>query len=530
MNLAHHLDRAARYHPDRPALARGATVVATWSQMRHRVASLAGGLRDRFGLTPGDRVALVMANCPAYAEILYACWHGGLAALPVNAKLHPRELAFILDHSGAAVILATPDMLETAASAKREARSPAPLLDVESSDFTGLHAGDAVPIFDVSPDDMAWLFYTSGTTGRPKGAMLTHRNLLAMATSYFIDIDPPQPGGAIVHAAPMSHGSGLYMIPHLAIANTQVVPESGHFEPPEIYDLLRRWRHVSMFAAPTMVKRLVEHPSGANADTGNLRAIIFGGAPMYLADIKAAIGRLGFKLAQLYGQGESPMTITGMTRAMIQNAFEAGDDARLASAGVPQTVVQVRVVDANDCPLPSGEVGEILARGDSVMKGYWRNPEASASTLRGGWLHTGDMGTFDAHGFLTLKDRSKDLIISGGSNIYPREVEDVLQRHEGVAEVSVVGAPDPEWGEKVVAFVVPRGAGAVNAEALDRLCLEHIARFKRPKEYRFVSHLPKNNYGKILKTELRQWILQAPADSVARQSAAAGARKGARRT
>ncbi|HJS32921.1 MAG TPA: AMP-binding protein, partial [Alphaproteobacteria bacterium] len=313
-------------------------------------------------------------------------------------------------------------------------------------------------------------------------------------------------------------------------ANTQVVPESGHFDPPEICELFRRWRHVSMFAAPTMVKRLVEHPSAGRADTANLRTIVFGGAPMYLADIKSAIGRLGFKLAQLYGQGESPMTITGMTRTMIREAFEDCDDARLASAGVPQTVVQVKVVDANDRPLPTGEVGEILVRGDSVMKGYWRNPEASASALRDGWLHTGDMGTFDARGFLTLKDRSKDLIISGGSNIYPREVEDVLQRHDGVAEVSVVGAPDPEWGEKVVAFVVPRGTDAVNAEALDRLCLEHIARFKRPKEYRFVNHLPKNHYGKILKTELRQWVLQAPTDSAARQSAATGARKGARHT
>jgi long-chain acyl-CoA synthetase len=351
---------------------------------------------------------------------------------------------------------------------------------------------------------LAWLFYTSGTTGRPKGAMLSHGNLLAMAMSYFVDIDPPSPGGCIFHAAPMSHGSGLYMFPHVVQANTQVVPESGHFDPAEIFALLRIWPQATMFAAPTMVKRLVEHVAADSAD--NLRTIVFGGAPMYVADLKAAIGRFGFKLAQLYGQGESPMTITGMTRAMIEQAYREGRDDRLGSAGVPQTVVQVRVADEQDRDVPTGETGEILVRGDSVMTGYWRNPEATAQTMRGGWLHTGDLGAFDASGFLTLKDRSKDLIISGGSNIYPREVEEVLLRHDGVAEVSVIGVPDPEWGEKVVAFVVRRpGGSAVDAAALDRLCLDNVARFKRPKEYRFVDGLPKNNYGKILKTELREW-------------------------
>jgi long-chain acyl-CoA synthetase len=264
-----------------------------------------------------------------------------------------------------------------------------------------------------------------------------------------------------------------------------------------------------MFAAPTMVKRLVDHPASASADTRNLRAIVYGGAPMYVADLKAAIGVFGFKFAQLYGQGESPMTITGMTRAMIEQAYRDGRDDRLGSAGVPQSVVQVRVADADDRDVPPDAIGEILVRGDAVMRGYWRNPEASAQVLRGGWLHTGDMGSFDAAGFLTLKDRSKDLIISGGSNIYPREVEEVLLCHPGVAEVSVIGVADAEWGERVVAFVVRRpDAAGLDAAALDRLCLDNIARFKRPKEYRFVERLPKNSYGKILKTELRDWAKQ----------------------
>ena len=520
MNLAQHLARAARVHPDRPALALGRQVVATWGQMAGRVARLAGALRGRFNLAPGERVALVMRNTPLYAETLYACWHAGLAALPINAKLHMRELAYIFDHSAARLLLATPDLVEAVAGARADAQSTAPILDVGSREFAGLFDHEAMARADTAPDDLAWLFYTSGTTGRPKGAMLTHRNLVAMATSYFIDVDPPQEGGALLHAAPMSHGSGLYMIPHVAIASTQVIPESGHFDPAEIFDLVGAWPHVSMFAAPTMVKRLVEHETAANAISDNLRAIIYGGAPMYLADLKAAVRRLGFKLAQLYGQGESPMTITAMSRAMLKEAYERGDDARLASAGVPQTVVEVRVVDGEDRDVPAGAVGEIVARGDSVMRGYWRNAQATAETLRGGWLHTGDMGAFDDRGFLTLKDRSKDLIISGGSNIYPREVEEVLLGHHGVAEVSVIGTPDPEWGEKVVAFVVLRDKGAASAEALELLCLDNIARFKRPKEYHFVDHLPKNNYGKILKTELRKWIEESPATGPGRDRTA----------
>jgi long-chain acyl-CoA synthetase len=200
------------------------------------------------------------------------------------------------------------------------------------------------------------------------------------------------------------------------------------------------------------------------------------------------------------------MTITGTTRAMIEAAYRAGRDDRLGSVGVAQSVVQVRIADPEDAALPPGQSGEILVRGDSVMQGYWRNPEASAATLRGGWLHTGDVGALDADGYLTLMDRSKDVIISGGSNIYPREIEEVLLRHPAVLEVAVVGAPDPEWGERVVAVVVCRPEGAVTADELDRLCLDHVARFKRPKDYRFVDQLPKNNYGKVLKTELRALV------------------------
>lgn len=484
MNLAHHLVRAARSMPNAPALGRGESIVTTWRDMAANVAALAGALRAA-GCSPGDRIAVAAKNSPEYSIAMYAAWHAGLAVVPVNSKLHARELAYCFEHSGARLIFCSADM----SGAVGAAAGPTKVVEFGASEWRRMLSVDPILVREAAPDDLAWLFYTSGTTGRPKGAMLTHRNLLAMAMSYFVDVDPPSPGGSIVHAAPMSHGSGLYSIPMVAIGNTQVVPESGQFDPAELAALWRRWPAVTMFAAPTMVKRLVAH----GGDLGNLRVVVYGGAPMYVADLKVAMERYGYRFAQLYGQGESPMCITGMTRATVEAAHRAGEDAVLGSVGTPQSVVEVRLA----------EDGEVLVRGDSVMKGYWGDPEASARTLADGWLHTGDVGSFDARGYLTLRDRSKDVIISGGSNIYPREVEEAIQEHPAVGEVSVIGVSDAEWGERVVAYVVLRRDG-VSAEDLDAVCLSRIARFKRPKEYRFVEALPKNAYGKILKTELRR--------------------------
>ncbi len=500
MNLAHLLQRSAASDPERPAIALGTTVRCSYAELARRSATLAGHLRDRFGLGPGERVALAMANGPAFLELIYACWHGGLGAVPINAKLHPAECRYILEHSGARLCLASDKLAAAIAPQVADLATLEALIDIgtpaePSSDYRALLAGEPVDMVAQGPDDLAWLFYTSGTTGRPKGAMLTHRNLLAMTLSYFVDVDPVAPGDCILHAAPMSHGSGLYNLPHVAVGALNVVPESGQFDPPEIFELLRHHAGAAMFAAPTMVKRLIEHPAAAGADARNLKTVVYGGGPMYVEDLKRAMARFGDRFVQIYGQGESPMTITAHPR----------HEARLASVGRAHTVVEVRVADAQGRGLPAGELGEVLVRGDSVMLGYWNDPEATAETLRGGWLHTGDMGALDEDGFLTLKDRSKDVIISGGANIYPREIEEVLLRHPAVLECAVVGRPHPEWGEEVIAFVVTRPGRRAEPAELDALCLERIARFKRPRGYRFVEALPKNNYGKVLKTELREW-------------------------
>ncbi|HEY6821414.1 MAG TPA: AMP-binding protein, partial [Burkholderiales bacterium] len=349
---------------------------------------------------------------------------------------------------------------------------------------------------EVEPDDVAWLFYTSGTTGVPKGAMLTHRNMAFQTLAYFADIDKLEAGDSTLHAAPLSHGSGLYGLPHFAAGAVNVIPESGHFEPAEIFELLEHWDHLSFFAAPTMIVRLLGSPAARTP--GKLKTITYGGAPMYVADLLRAIELFGGRLYQLFGQGESPMTITGLPQAFHREEFLD----KLPTCGFARTGVEVKIFDDADQELPAGEAGEIVTRSDAVMRGYWKNPAATEKTLRGGWLHTGDVGSLDPQGFLTIKDRSKDMIISGGSNIYPREIEEVLLRHPAVAECSVVGRPHAEWGEEVVAFVVRRSP--IEPSELDDLCKGNIARFKRPRDYRFVDALPKNNYGKVLKTELRK--------------------------
>ena len=494
MNIASWLERSALSHPAWPAAATGTRVVATYGELAERAARLAGVLRERFGLAPGDRVAIAAKNSSAYLELLYGIWHAGLAAVPANAKLHGAELGYILEHSGARACFASDGIdAEIAAHAPRTLER---LIAIGSPDYEAMFKADPAALVPRAGGDLAWLFYTSGTTGRPKGAMLTHDNLAMASLAYGSEVDPVTPGDAILHAAPMSHGSGLYIMQHVARLGVQVVPESGGFEPEEIAALFNVWPRMSMFAAPTMIQRLVACPADLNAK--HIRTLIWGGAPVYVEDALAALDRFGPRLAQIYGQGEAPMTITTLSKRDIADRTHPRWRHRLTSAGKPYSSVEVMVADAQDRPVPQGEAGEILCRG-VVMSGYWRNPEATAASLRNGWLHTGDVGVFDAEGYLHLKDRSKDLIISGGSNIYPREVEEALLTHAQVREVSVIGRPDRDWGEAVVAYVV----GEASAAELDALCLSRIARFKRPKNYVFVDALPKNNYGKILKTELR---------------------------
>lgn len=494
MNLFTLLEQSARRYPDKAAILHGTSIVHSYSQLRSRSLGLAGLFSSI--AKPGDRIVIATANCPQYVEMLFACWAAGMVAVPLNAKLHPREMGEIIEDAGARLVLASPKLAPILAFIT-QARG-ATLLVIGSDDYERGAAAVSVAPHHADGDDLAWLFFTSGTTGRSKGAMLSHRNLMAMATAYLADFDCVEPTHSLVHAAPMSHGSGLYIVPYVARAAAHVVPLSDGFDPGEFLEICSTVTDCAAFLAPTMVQRLRLHAESRNARPSGIRTIVYGGGPMYVDELEKSLDMFGDALVQLYGQGEAPMTITGLRRS----DHAARDPRTLASVGWPRSGVEVAVLDAHDHPSPVDEIGEIACRGDVVMHGYWQNPDATAQTLRNGWLHTGDMGSFDSTGRLTLHDRSKDVIISGGSNIYPREIEEVLIAHPMVAEASVVGRKDDEWGEIVVAFVVAKENAQLDSATLDQHCIANIARFKRPKVYHFIEALPKSSYGKVLKREL----------------------------
>ena len=494
MNLFTVLDQAAARFPDRGALYYGDRRLCTWQELRERALRIATTIRGDRERGAGARIAIASENRPEIVELLFAVWAAECVVVPINYKLHPREMVQIIDDAGVSQVFASPTI-----AAGLAPLTGGPIETFDTEDYSQRRA--APPSVSPATDSsaLAWLFYTSGTTGRSKGAMLTHRSLTAMTVAHLADIDNPDEECSLIHAAPMSHGSGLYILPYVLRGARQVVPASGAFDAGEFLDLCEHHPGSSAFLAPTMVQRLVE--TGRDRP-GSLRTIVYGGGPMYVESLKMAMAAFGPVFAQIYGQGESPMTITGLRRA----DHDGADDAILGSVGYARSGMEVAVLRADNTPAATDEVGEIVCRGDALMSGYWNNPAATRDTLKNGWMYTGDMGSFDARGYLTLRDRSKDVVISGGSNIYPREVEEVLLEHPGVSEACVVGTPDAEWGEVVVAFIV----GSAAAGELDAHMLHRLARFKRPKRYVLVDELPKNSYGKVLKRELRNRLAEGP--------------------
>jgi len=510
MNLASWLHQTSRVRPDSPAIYFGERAHATYAEFAHRSWAIGEYLKTQYGIQPGDRVALYARNCAEYLEVLYGVLWIGATIVPVNNKLHPREAAWIIENSESSLaITESGDIYSVSGDHECSCQEVGIRAPEIATAISTTSAAKYRPPAWVDDHDVAWLFYTSGTTGRPKGVMLTHKNLRVMAMSYALDVDTVSHTDNSLYAAPMSHGAGLYNFQFVRVGGCHVIPQSKGFDAAEIQALGERHGNLVFFAAPTMVTRLVKHAEITGYQGEGIRTVIYGGGPMYVADLNKALKTFGAKFAHVYGQGESPMAITAMSRDLVADQDNPDAEARRASVGMAQSCVEVRVVDAQMIDKPNGQVGEVVVRGDTVMKGYWKNERATAETLIDGWLKTGDLGTMDDSGFLKLTDRSKDVIISGGSNIYPREVEEALLSNDNVFEVSVIGCPHPEWGEEVVAFVVFNEGATCDTKVLDAWCKTQIASFKKPKRYLFVPELPKNSYGKILKTSLRERALLA---------------------
>jgi len=501
MNIAKPFLSKALSHPELKALTCGKNALS-FGDLAKSVYGLSGGLRETLGLAKGDRVILFMENRNEFILTLFAIWAAGLCAVPVNAKLHPKEVSPIVLDSGAKLIVTSTYLYDALSKEVAALPGKRTTLVVDDDEYKRLVRSNAAPCVDVEPSDLAWIFYTSGTTGVPKGAMLSHRNLMSMCLQYYADIDQVLPRQTMLHVAPLSHGSGLYALPHLFGGGHQVIEPV--FTTDIVFESLKKYPAVSMFAAPTMLSRLIRSAEGVKDPGGNLLTSYYGGGPMYVSDLIKTIELFGPKLFQVYGQGESPMTITGLSKQDHEGNLDQEHLNRLASCGTARTGAEVRVVDDDGCDVPVGEMGEVVSRGDTRMLGYWNNEKATQAAIRDGWLWTGDIGTLNEKGYLTLKDRSKDMIIRGGSNIYPREIEEVLLKHPAIVEVSVVGREHADLGEEPVAFVVVKDGMSITAQEMDTLCLDHMARFKRPREYVMTDVLPKNNYGKILKTELRK--------------------------
>ena len=507
MNIAAFLKKSATHYPDHPAMLFGAQTYS-YREFYRRACSIGGELLGR-GLRRGDRVAFALHNCPAVLETIYGCFAAGLVVVPMNARLHVKEMGYIVRSSGARVLIHGSAF--TAEIDRHISEFDGLERRFEVGGHSALESYDAllnstIPLAgpgDVTSEDASWLFYTSGTTGRPKGAIWTHRTGRIVVMNYLADVYNITHDDVVLHAAPLSHGSGIVALPAIARGATNIILDATSFSPELLFDTVEKHKvsHIA-FLAPTQIVAILEKHDRERFDLSSLRAVCYGGAPIYLEHLKAAMAAFGPVFAQIYGQGEAPITITGLSREMHAR-FAATDDPRLGSAGLARTDVEVRVVDADGTPAAPGEPGEIVARGDIVMRGYWADPEATDSAIRDGWLYTGDVGTFDEQGYLYLLDRTKDMIVSGGKNVYPREVEEGLVAHPAVSNVVVIGIPDEYWGEAVHAVVVREpGAQASERELID-YCAESLAGYKKPKAVEFVDDLPVSAYGKVLRREVR---------------------------
>jgi fatty-acyl-CoA synthase len=512
-NLSMLLAQTAALFPERAGLIQGERVW-TWREIDARVDALVQGLRS-LGVKAGDKILVQSRNNAALFESCWAAFRMGAVWVPTNFRLTPPEVAYLGSSSGAVVMLAEDCFAEHVDAVK--AASPRLRLvvtigrprrdELAYDDLVRDNLGAPTAMAEVEFDTPLWYFYTSGTTGRPKAAMLTHGQMAFVVTNHLADLIPgTDENDCSIAVAPLSHGAGIHALLNVARGAPTVLLPSDKLEPEVVWQLVERHRVSNLFTVPTIVKMLVEDPSVDRFDHSSLRYMIYAGAPMYRADQKRALQKLGKVLVQYFGLGEVTGCITVLSPAM--HAIDDDDpNANVGSCGRPRTGMQVAILDDKLQPVAAGSVGEICCRGPAVFAGYFDNPEATEKAFRGGWFHTGDLGRLDARGLLYITGRESDMYISGGSNVYPREVEEVLLTHPDVVEVAVLGVPDPKWGEVGVAVVVARRPELSAPELLAHL-EGRCAKYRWPRHVFFWDALPKSGYGKVTKKDIRKQLYE----------------------
>lgn len=522
MNLSHWLVQNSRRFGDRPGLIWGDRRW-NWAEIEQKVSSLAAALRAR-GIAKGDRILVHSKNGDEMFFSMFAAFRLGAVWVPTNFRLMPDEVVYLATFSGAKGFLCHADFPEHAAAV--QAASPAPefvwsIGDAGFGESTvgaqmAAHEGAKIDNVAVEYNDPCWFFFTSGTTGRSKAAVLTHGQMAFVITNHLCDLLPgTTEADASLVVAPLSHGAGIHQMNMVARGAPTVLLPSEKLDVEDAWRLIETHRITNMFTVPTILKMLAEHPAAGRYDHASLRHIIYAGAPMYREDQKRALTALGKVIVQYFGLGEVTGNITVLPPAL--HDLEDGPNLRLGTCGFERTGMQVSIQDDDGRELQPFETGEICVIGPAVFAGYYENPDANAKAFRDGWFRTGDLGHLDAEGFLYITGRASDMYISGGSNIYPREIEEKILTHPDIVEVAVVGVPDAFWGEVGIAVCVAREGSGVTEAQIAEYAAAKVPRYKMPKRFVFFDALPKSGYGKVPKRmvrdelEARGLLLDAPA-------------------
>ena len=519
MYLTQSLHRAVQRHPDRIAVRCGDRQ-RTFAEFADRVARLAGALQH-LGMQAGDRVAMLSLNSDRYLEYQMAVPWGGGVLNPCNTRWSAAEILYSLDDSGSTILLVDETFRPLVEQFRRDSRTLREVIYCgDAAVPAGMHGyealiADADAVADVTRrgEDLAGIFYTGGTTGFPKGVMLSHNNLCSAALALLAE-GLAGTGGTYLHASPMFHLADMgFSAVHWAEGNTHTIVPAFNAE--AVLDTLERDRVTHVLLVPTMIQMLVDHPAMTQPrNLSALKTIIYGASPISEAVLERAMAALpGVGFVQAYGMTELAPLAT--VNPAYYHTVEGRKHGKLRAAGRPGYCVELRIVDANDNEVPRGTVGEVVVRGPNVMQGYWNKPEQTAAVLRDGWMHTGDGAWMDEDGFIFIADRLKDMIITGGENVYSAEVENALARHPAVAACAVIGVPNEQWGESVHAVVVSKPGHEVAADALIAHCKALIAGYKCPRSVEFVDALPVSGAGKVLKTKLREPFWQGRERAVA---------------